>query len=868
MQAGVANMRERASACVVLLCGSLAFAATVRDDTTSGLIRQPTTWGGTVEVVGDVTVDSGFTLTIEPGARVMFAYRCRLLVDGTLIARGTDTDTIVFTIADTAGYGTGTHPAWHGIRFDHVDTANDASTIEYCRLEYGRAEGPSPHRYGGAVFARRVSFLSISHCEFRHDSAAYGGAVYLDSAAVHIADCRFTGNAAYVGGAVYVYGCDPLIERCLFEGNRGEFGGGLYCLESSPDVFNCVFDGNTARTHGGGMLSNTRSWPQVYGCTFVNNGAMEGGGHYTLLETGNTIDIPEIGCSIFWNNGDELGGEEITVVDCCVKGGASGTRNIDSDPLLRDTAHGDYGLRIGSPCINAAGRPPIGFQDFAGNNRIFDDSMDIGAIEARCEVFNGQYFRHERWDADTVLVHTKAYVHTGFVLRIAPGTVVVFDTGGVRVRGTLVAQGAEDDSIVFVFPDMAYGFDGISLDTIPLSLAVTPPAFAYCRFQGPGPHGVTNGVRLTACEAPVSFDNCLFSGISAQRDQALRALYSNLSLRECVFRGNTSLTSGQGGAVSLFRCTSGVAIERCLFENNEAGGTNPMGGALCTRYSNARLSECVFTQNAGGNYGGAFSIGYTASVDSSVVVADRCELRGNTSLIAGAISVSGGAVLSMTNSLIAGSRTSDQDPGYGVTALDNRGGSVNLANCTFADNVGSAPTVRCSNAGELTAINCIFWNGGDELVVQSGAAITVSYSCVQGPPTSEHVIDQYPFFVDTTAGNFALADSSPCIGAGAHDTTGIGIGAYDLAGAPRIVDGVVDMGAYEHEPAVGSVAGRRAPRGNTYAAAQWRLFDLRGRFVGTIDACGRAAAGRLGVHGAFVLQRGGDRKAFHSIVIP
>ncbi|MBD3243842.1 MAG: hypothetical protein GF331_24840 [Chitinivibrionales bacterium] len=856
------------SAWLVLFCGSAVLAATVRDDTTSGLIREATTWEGTISVVGNVTVDNGFTLTIEPGTRVEFQNRYRLEVNGALVARGTESDSIVFTIADTAGYGTGTHRAWRGIRFDHTDTANAYSFIEYCRLEYGRAEGSSPDRYGGAVFVRGFSRLAITHSVFRCDSAAYGGAVYLDSANVDIADCRFVDNGAYVGGGVYIFGAAPVVERCLFDANRAEFGGGLYCLQSSPDVYSCVFDGNAARTHGGGMLSNTRSWPQVYGCTFVNNTAREGGGHYTLLETGNTLDKPEIGCSIFWNNGDELGGDEATVTRCCVSGGAGGYLNIDVDPMLRDTAAGDYGLRIGSPCINAGGNPSIGHQDYVGNNRVFDDSMDIGAIEARCEVFNGQYYWHERWDADTVVVHHSVYVDERCALSVEAGTVVLFDSGGVKVRGAVVAQGTEDDSIVFMLPDLPYGFEGFTFDTIPFSFTDIPSEFAYCRFQGPGPIGRTAGLQVRNCVAPLSLSHCVFTGMSTVRNQVLTARSSAVSLTDCVFRGNKALSSGTGGAVCLIECQA-TTIERCVFENNEVAGVNPTGGALFIRDTDTHLSECTFAHNVAGLLGGALSLGWFIGDDSSDVVIDRCRFLGNVSENCGAFCMFGSQV-TMTNSLLAGNYASDEAPSFGAPAIGAYGGSIALRNCTITGNTGPETRITLQRGADLTAVNCIFWNGGDEIAALDSATVAVTYSCVQSGHSGTGNLDVHPGFVDSLTGDFSLADTSVCINRGLDDTTGLGIGLFDLAGNARIAELIVDMGAFEHDPAVGIGTVRRTVAAGQRRQECWQVFDLRGRMVGRVDGPSRTVGRYLRTQGVMVL-RGGVRgqareTAVHSVV--
>ncbi|MBN2704500.1 MAG: hypothetical protein JXR23_09845 [Pontiellaceae bacterium] len=49
--------------------------------------------------------------------------------------------------------------------------------------------------------------------------------------------------------------------------------------------------------------------------------------------------------------------------------------------------------------------------------------------------------------------------------------------------------------------------------------------------------------------------------------------------------------------------------------------------------------------------------------------------------------------------------------------------------------------------------------------------------------------------MDAANGDYRLAEGSPCIDAGSNAYV---VGSLDLAGLPRIVGGVVDMGAYEY----------------------------------------------------------------------
>lgn len=113
-------------------------ASTVR-----GEISQNSTWRGTVYLGGDVTIDSGVTLTIEPGTRILFfpdndvertggdTTKTRIIVKGTLLSLGKPTDSslvdsIIFSSAST-------FPAagkWGGILVVNPGRAN----FNFCRF--------------------------------------------------------------------------------------------------------------------------------------------------------------------------------------------------------------------------------------------------------------------------------------------------------------------------------------------------------------------------------------------------------------------------------------------------------------------------------------------------------------------------------------------------------------------------------------------------------------------------------------------------------------------------------------------------------------------------------------------------------------
>lgn len=211
----------------------ISFVANAQNITVSDSIHANVTWSGdTVFVDANIVIDDDVTLTIDPGLVVVFNDFYKLQVKGTIIAEGTENDTIYFTVADTTGFGdyVFNHTGWDGIEFYNSDGSlndNDNSTFAYCHFSFAK----SNHGEGGVFYVQYYNDLVITNSVFEYNySVGYGGAIQLYYVSDALIDnCTFYHNWCIDrGGAIDLYDCtgSPVISNCLFEGNHSEWKGG------------------------------------------------------------------------------------------------------------------------------------------------------------------------------------------------------------------------------------------------------------------------------------------------------------------------------------------------------------------------------------------------------------------------------------------------------------------------------------------------------------------------------------------------------------------------------------------------------------------------------------------------------------------
>ncbi len=262
----------------------------------------------------------------------------------------------------------------------------------------------------------------IKNSTIEHNSALHmGGGMFNNSSNAKIIHSTIQNNTADNGGGIAnfsnVFNMDSMIIRHCFIINNEAFnnGGGVYNVTSgmncNPEFINCVMYGDTA-VSGGAVFNQAQTddtcSPVFINTTITGNRTDNTGGAIANYTISGTCQPSFINSIIFGNHSP---GGAITNINAIpvysysdIEGSGGSTswntaygtdygNNIDTDPLMIDmpdynqapNATGNLVLQASSPCIDTGmadttglGLPPL---DIAGNARIINDRIDMGAYE-------------------------------------------------------------------------------------------------------------------------------------------------------------------------------------------------------------------------------------------------------------------------------------------------------------------------------------------------------------------------------------------------------------------------------------------------------------------------------------------------------
>jgi parallel beta-helix repeat protein len=260
--------------------------------------------------------------------------------------------------------------------------------------------------------------------------------------------------------------------------------------------------------------------------------------------------------------------------------------------------------------------------------------------------------------------------------------------------------------------------------------------------------------------------------------------------------------------LGIIGSTSDVTLKNITIRNGKAMSQN--GGGIFLVEGNLQMFDCTVTSCfASFNGGGVnLAVGVTATLDRCRILGNSCSSLG----FGGGIFIGGAAATSIRNSVISGN-TSPSNFGGGIS-MDNS--SPNILNCTIQGNTGGG--IRCDSSSNPQIINSICWgNGGaagtlaaQQVISLGGSLPVISHSLIEGAANAASfgagnpvtwssgnlngtLPGNNPRFVNTNNDLRLLATSS-ALDAGNNLANP---GSLDAAGAARIQNSTVDLGAYE-----------------------------------------------------------------------
>ncbi|MFZ4520495.1 MAG: C10 family peptidase [Bacteroidales bacterium] len=220
----------------------------------------------------------------------------------------------------------------------------------------------APNGAGGAILSGTIPLTNNKICNNITPIPGGRGALHLENYSGKIIDMLIANNTA---NGIFCTNSSPFIANTTIVNNNHDFGSGIvFDYNSDPYIKNCIIYGNVANnpTYGNQItMWNINSDPYFDHCNI--QGGMSGfggpgsGSNYTTANYTNNIDLP-----------NQFVAPSACAGDAC------------------DGLGANWNLTVSSPDINIGtlgGIPPgtLPMTDLAGNPRITNDSIDIGAYE-------------------------------------------------------------------------------------------------------------------------------------------------------------------------------------------------------------------------------------------------------------------------------------------------------------------------------------------------------------------------------------------------------------------------------------------------------------------------------------------------------
>ncbi len=256
---------------------------------------------------------------------------------------------------------------------------------------------------GGGIFVGNGAPLIRNNNIIQNISTSYGGGIHIDGAPAQIVDNVIVDNRSGTGGGVSLWGSATVSGNAIRRNNALSEGGGIIVGSGShPNIVQNQFVDNGA-TKGSGLSMSTYASASVVNNTIVDRNTAQGSVVYLAsfyadpLFANNIVTAAESRTAIFCSgtilssqfnhNAVYSTSDSAYGGNCTDQNGSNG--NITADPQLNSPAFGYFGLRPGSPAIDAGDNSveSLPVTDLGGVSRLIDGTsqgiarVDIGAYE-------------------------------------------------------------------------------------------------------------------------------------------------------------------------------------------------------------------------------------------------------------------------------------------------------------------------------------------------------------------------------------------------------------------------------------------------------------------------------------------------------
>lgn len=431
----------------------------------------------------------------------------------------------------------------------------------------------------------------------------------------------------------------------------------------------------------------------------------------------------------------------------------------------------------------------------------------------------------------------------GSVITVAAGTYESAQTIALRDGFTVVGEAGAQNTVLRhtgTSRCLEIGHPGCVVDGFTITggtntsgagVSMTGGTLANCLVAGnhtPWSNGggvyATGACRMVGCEirdntassaaglyldGGCTVSNCLIAGNVAQYNAGgIQAQSGSNRIHGCSIVSNRA---GQSGVGVLIYGPSRVTD--CDISHNEMTGTSSGGGAYA--YGGTVFSNCTINFNTAYYYGGIYLyqgelrhcdiVGNYASNNTGgaylyeVNPAEFCRIVSNRTVsYAGGVAAFGNTLL--RNCLIA--RNAAETQGGGL----NSGTGVRVENCTITENHSGNIAGGVSSPGYGAFLNTVVYHNtaasnGPNYWNYDSPFYNWTNCCTAPLLPGEGNTDDPPYFRDRAAMDYRLKVSSACLDAGSNRAWMAG--AVDLSGEPRLINGTVDIGAYEAQSVTG-----------------------------------------------------------------